>query len=102
MTKFSTRTSAPNGAGAKLTRKLTEALLKSFNESGSAAITKLIEENPSAYLRLIAALPTSVDPSNPIEGLMEDELDHALTYFRHACRTPDGADGGEGNPPKDK
>ena len=90
MTKFNTSSPAAPGAEARLTQKFTEELLRSFNEHGATTIKALLESKPDAYLRLIAGLPTAAEPANPIQGLTNDELDHALALIRKTVSARNG------------
>ena len=90
MTKFNTQPAAALGTEAKLTQKFVEELFRTFMTAGPETITKLLNDNPNAYLRLIAGLPVPSGPTNPIQGLTDDELDHALAFIRKTLPTRKG------------
>ena len=92
MTKFNTSAPAAPGAEAKLARQFTEELLQSFTTSGPDTIQKLIRDKPDAYLRLIAGLQPAAEPANPIQGLTDDELEHAIAFIRKTLGAGGGPD----------
>ncbi len=67
-----------HGSRNRLGESFVEALAADFEVHGKAAIEKVRDENPSAYLRLIAGLlPAQVEiaPQGAFADLTEDELD---------------------------
>lgn len=66
----------PKGARAKLGEQFLEALQSDFEENGKAAIVKVRDEKPDAYLKVIASLmPKDLNINvNQFDGMTDDEL----------------------------
>ena len=74
----------PKGARSKLTETVLAAMVEDFDKAvedggktqGQEVIARVREEDPSTYLRVIAAIiPKQVEQTKPLEDLNEDELD---------------------------
>lgn len=68
----------------RLTTKFLEALTDDFEQHGAEAIAKAREDNPDAYMRIIASLLPKelVVERAPLEGLTDDELAAAIAELR--------------------
>lgn len=94
----------PKGARAKLGEQFIEALQQDFEAHGVAAIVKVRDEKPDAYLKVIASLmPKDLNINvNQFDGMTDDELigriralDATIRPFLDA-QGEDGASGGTG------
>lgn len=63
------------GTRNKLNASFLNALAKDFQEHGEDAIRLCREENPAAYVKVLAALlPKEIEVKSPLEGFDDDEL----------------------------
>jgi hypothetical protein len=94
----------PKGARNKLGEQFIEALQQDFEANGVAAIVKVRDEKPDAYLKVIASLmPKDLNINvNQFDGMTDDELigriralDATIRPFLDA-QGEDGASGGIG------
>lgn len=94
----------PKGARNKLGEQFIEALQQDFEAHGVAAIVKVRDEKPDAYLKVIASLmPKDLNINvNQFDGMTDDELigriralDATIRPFLDA-QGEDGASGGTG------
>jgi len=74
----------PKGSRNKLGEAFVEALQSDFNEHGAAAIVKVREEKPDAYLKVIASiLPKDVNLNvTALDGLSDDDLLDTIASVR--------------------
>lgn len=63
------------GTRNKLNASFLNALAKDFQEHGEDAIRMCREENPAAYVKVLAALlPKEIEIKRPLEDFEDDEL----------------------------
>src|SRR6186997_124045 len=76
----------PKGARNRLSEEFLAELYDAFVANGRAAIERLVEEDPAAFLRIIASLiPKEVkSPSSPFDALTEEELKTLADAARRA------------------
>jgi Family of unknown function (DUF5681) len=69
----------PKGARNRLGEEFLAELYNAFVANGRPAIVRVVEEDPAAFLRIIASLvPKEVkSPSSPFDALTEEELELA-------------------------
>jgi hypothetical protein len=74
----------PKGSRNKLGEAFVEALQADFNQHGTAAIVKVREEKPDAYLKVIASiLPKDVNLNvTALDGLSDDDLLDTIASVR--------------------
>lgn len=91
----------PREARNKLSNAFVQALLTSFNVRGVEAIERVIDEDPGAYLRVIASvMPKELDITNNIGDLSDEQLADVITALQSAISAgivteASGAKGGE-------
>jgi Family of unknown function (DUF5681) len=74
----------PKGARNKLAEEFLAALLANYEEHGRAAIERVCQEDPVAYIRIIASL-VSKQPQldqNPPDELSADEIVQRIRAFQ--------------------
>jgi Family of unknown function (DUF5681) len=76
----------PKGARNRLSEEFLAELYNAFVANGRAAIERVVEEDPAAFLRIIASLiPKEVkSPSSPFDALTEEELETLADAARRA------------------
>ena len=76
----------PKGARNRLGEEFLAELYNAFVANGRAAIERVVEEDPAAFLRIIASLiPKEVkSPSSPFDALTEEELETLADAARRA------------------
>ena len=73
----------PVRARNAINAKFLNALLKEFDESGAKAIKRCAEEEPSAFVRVLASLqPKELEITRPLDDISDEQLDAAYL----ACR----------------
>jgi hypothetical protein len=78
----------PVGARNRLQGKFLNALADDFEEHGVAAIARMREEDPSAYVRAVASLmPKELEIKRPLEELSDDDLATAIDALRSFVAT---------------
>ena len=93
MTKFNGPTTAPaNNARAKLLEAFAHKLFEDFNSNGQAAIQWVRNNNPIAYLRLVAGLNPDREQTNFLMGLTDDELERLIAIVRELDRARKNSD----------
>jgi len=77
----------PKGSRHKLTETFLAAMVEDFDKAveeggktqGQEVIARVREEDPSTYLRVIAAIiPKQVEQTKPLEDLNEEQLDELI------------------------
>ncbi len=71
----------PKGSRNKLSEEFLAALHDNFLQNGVTAIERMCEEDPTAYLRMIASLVPRqfvIDRTSDLDALSEDELDERI------------------------
>lgn len=76
----------PKGSRNKLGEAFTQALLADFEREGMAAIERTREEDPGAYLRVIASVvPKELKiEAEPLADLSDDDLERVIGVLRAA------------------
>jgi hypothetical protein len=84
----------PVRARNAINAKFLNALLKEFDESGAKAIKRCAEEEPAAFVRVLASLqPKELEITRPLDDISDEQLDAAYL----ACRAIlDAQSAGEG------
>jgi hypothetical protein len=73
----------PVGTRNRLQGDFLRALADDFDQHGRAAIIRMREEDPAAYVRLVAQLmPKEFEINRPLDGLTDDELYAAIDRLR--------------------
>jgi|SRR5215472_6669754 len=82
-----------SAARTKLGAAFLEALQRHFAEHGEAAITKVFEQNPYQYLRIIAALMPKVLPreNGDLDDMNDEQIRELLGAIRHVRARGHGA-----------
>lgn len=93
----------PKGSRNKLGEAFLAELHKDFQAHGSDAITKVRDQKPDAYLKVIASiLPKELKVSvDEFDELSDDELDRRIRHLARALSLEVGVGegaGGEGTP----
>src|SRR3954447_14269479 len=76
----------PKGARNRLGEEFLAELYNAFETNGRAAIERVVEEDPAAFLRIIASLvPKEVkSPSSSFDALTQEELEMLADAARRA------------------
>lgn len=82
----------PKGSKNKLSEAFVDALYADWQERGPEAIRRCAEEDPAAYLRIIASIiPKDINVTvNPLEDMTDDELRTRLVELDRMFFTNDG------------
>lgn len=71
------------GVRVRVNAAFLSALADDFQQHGAEAIRRCREENPGAYIRVLAGLlPKEVELRRPLEEFSDDELDAAIRALR--------------------
>ena len=80
----------PAGAKNRLSGKFLNALADDFEQYGSAVIVTVREDNPVAYLKIVASLiPQQVELTRPMDEITDAELSTAIQYLQLLTRGSD-------------
>jgi hypothetical protein len=90
----------PKGSRNKLGEAFTQALLEDFEREGSVAIARTRDEDPAAYLRVIASVvPKEFKiEAEPLGELSDDDLERLIGLIRAAEGSADAAREHPGTP----
>jgi hypothetical protein len=90
----------PKGSRNKLSEAFTAALHADFVEHGATAITKVRDEDPAAYLRVIASVvPKQLEiKEGAFDGVDDEQLAAIVAAARSALGVGDGRREGTGDP----
>lgn len=82
----------PKGSRHALSESFISALQADFRAHGEEAIRRTREEEPAAYVKVLASLlPKEVEIKRPLEDLTDDELVNAIELIRASVAfNPDG------------
>jgi len=73
----------PTASRNRLQGNFLRALADDFDQHGRAAIRRMREEDPAAYVRVVAQLmPKEFEINRPLDGLTDDELYAAIDRLR--------------------
>lgn len=65
------------------------ALADDFEEHGKQTVERVRQEDPSAYLRIFAALaPKELEISDPLKAISDEKLAAAIEALTEALRDP--------------
>jgi hypothetical protein len=83
----------PLGSRNKLGKAFMADLYAAWSEHGAAVIKKVREEEPAAYLKVVASiLPKQLEiRDDTFDGLSDDELAAIVAYIRDALGMPDAS-----------
>jgi hypothetical protein len=73
-------TGRPKGARSKLSESFLDDLYESWERHGAAAIMRVIDEKPDAYLKVVASLlPKNLNLNvNPYNDLTDEQIDQRI------------------------
>lgn len=78
------------GARDRLTATFLKALADDFEAHGKDMVARVREEDPAAYLRVVASLaPKEMEISRPLDGISDDVLDMVIAAVTAALDRED-------------
>lgn len=73
----------PVGSKNRISAKFLTDLAEDYEQHGAAVITRVREESPATYIKIIASLiPQQVEMVRPFDDVSDDELVQSIAFVR--------------------